>query len=74
MRNYYDSGRPPLVQPPGRWQGGMWERQYAIRQEELDRRRAARSRRKGRRIAAFLLCRYLPALLGFADWLISALG
>ena len=25
-------------------------------------------------LAAFLLCRYLPALLGFADWLISALG
>ena len=67
MRNYYDSGRPPLVQPPGRWQGGMWERQYAIRQEELDRRRAARSRRKGRRIAAFLLC--LALIIGGAGTL-----
>ena len=55
MRNYYDGGPKPLIQPPKRWKGGWWEQPPQAVSAARKKRNIERKSPRRRRMVAFVV-------------------
>ena len=55
MRNYYDGGLKPLIQPPKRWKGGWWEQPPQAVSAARKKRNIERKSPRRRRMVAFVV-------------------